>query len=239
MTQHTLFEQAIHATRQGDRKTAYRLMRQVLLANPHEVAAWVWMSRLVDDVGQQRECLERALALDPHCQEARDGLENIRIREVLLSARSIVVAQRPQEPRKLGKYLIELGYISEAQLNNALAEQRATQTATRRVALGDILIRQGLLTPQQLATALVRQQRETFESDPDRVPDRLGDYLVRNGLISLEQLEAVLAVQSELRKMGRQALLGELLIRFNYLTADVVDEMVAQQRRQFFSRFVG
>jgi hypothetical protein len=211
----------------------------VPVANPPTDTAWLWMRRLVDDGAQPRVCLARALALDPHCQDARDGLENIRIREVLMSARSIVVAQRPQEPRKLGKYLIELGYITDAQLSGALAEQRATQTATRRVALGDILIRQGMLTPQQLAAALVRQQRDTFESQPDRIPERLGDYLVKNGLISPQQLEAVLAVQSELHKMGRHALLGELLIRFNYLTAEVVDEMVAQQRRLFFSRFVG
>jgi hypothetical protein len=56
------FREAIQAAQQGDRERAYQLMRQVLVENPGYVPAWVWMSRLVDDSGQQRECLERALA---------------------------------------------------------------------------------------------------------------------------------------------------------------------------------
>src|SRR5262249_33149518 len=59
------FEQAVRTVQRGDRENGYRLLRQVLLADPSYAPAWYWMSRLVDDLGRKRECLERALALDP------------------------------------------------------------------------------------------------------------------------------------------------------------------------------
>ena len=42
-----------------------------VLEDPTYVPAWLRMAGLVDDMDQQRECLERALTLDPNCAPAR------------------------------------------------------------------------------------------------------------------------------------------------------------------------
>ena len=95
------FQAALQAAQRGDRAGAFQLMRQALLENPNYAPAWFWLSRLVDDSARQRECLERALAIDPNYAPARGDLENLRLRELLATARSIVVAEHTQEPRKI------------------------------------------------------------------------------------------------------------------------------------------
>ncbi len=47
------FEQAVRTAQHGDMVNGYRLMRRVLLADPHYAPAWFWMSRLVDDSSAQ------------------------------------------------------------------------------------------------------------------------------------------------------------------------------------------
>src|SRR5512147_836938 len=100
------FQEAVQAARSGDRATAYQLIRQVLLDNPNFAPAWLWMSGLVDDVRQQRDCLERVLALDPANTQAREGLELLRLRDLLSAAPSRVVQPEPKT-RQIGDYLVE------------------------------------------------------------------------------------------------------------------------------------
>src|SRR5262245_8882883 len=74
------FEQAVLSVQRGDRVSGYQMLRQVLLADPSYAPAWFWMSRLVE-AGRARECLERALALDPNLKAARDALATLRAYE--------------------------------------------------------------------------------------------------------------------------------------------------------------
>ncbi|NJO82600.1 MAG: hypothetical protein HC828_07065 [Blastochloris sp.] len=67
------FHTAVHLARQGARHRAYRLLVQLLRTQPHYAPAWLWLSGLVDTPEQQRECLERVLALDPRNEAARRG----------------------------------------------------------------------------------------------------------------------------------------------------------------------
>jgi hypothetical protein len=231
------FREAIQAAQQGDRERAYQLMRQVLVENPSYVPAWVWMSRLVDDTKQQRECLERALALDPSYAPAREGLENLRLREILTTARSIVVAERTQEPRKIGAYLVEQGIISAAQLHAALTEQTDCRNRGERVPLGDILLQRGWLSPPALAKALVQQQQDNLNPRVGMPPERLGDYLVKEKLLTPEQLAAALAEQARLRQRGKHLALGEILIRNRFLKPDTLAKVLEMQRQDFFSRY--
>src|SRR5262245_9820823 len=117
-----LFRAAEEAAKRRDRTTAYNLMRQVLLENPTFVPAWVSMSMLVDDLGQQRECLERALALDSEHKLARERLEQIRVRELLATVSRFDSPPQPSAHR-LGAYLVEDGVITPVQLQQVLAEQ--------------------------------------------------------------------------------------------------------------------
>jgi hypothetical protein len=231
------FQEAIQAAKRGDRPTAYRLMRQTLIENPSYAPAWFWMSRLVDDAAQQRECLERALALDATYTPARDELENMRLREVLATARSIVVAERTQEPRKIGDYLVEQGMITAAQLKEALAEQQANRNKGQRLPLGDILLRHGWLSPPALATALVKQQQDNLNPQVGQAPERLGEYLVSEGVLTPAELAAALSQQAQLRQQGKHVVLGEILIRGRYLKPETLARVLELQRQDFFGRF--
>lgn len=227
------FQVAVQVARSGDRRQAYDLMRQVLLADPGNVFAWLWMSRLVDEVPKQRECYQRALALDPNCQDALEGLEVLRLRELLASSPPPAQAERKVEATRIGERLVQQGFITQAQLDEALAEQRRGGTYLGdRMPLGDILVKRGWLSPQALAEALVTQQQHTSSA-----PRRLGEHLMIRGFITPEQLARVLAQQAWLRQKGQQVPLGEILVRGGYLPPKVVDEVLDQQSREFFSRF--
>ena len=65
---------AQEAIRLGNREVGRRLLVQLLRANPRNEAAWLWLSAVVDDPDQERECVQRALRLkDRHAlQEARN-----------------------------------------------------------------------------------------------------------------------------------------------------------------------
>src|SRR5215470_11589084 len=104
MMHQRLFSEAQQAARRGDRAAAFRLMCQTLIHDPTNVPAWLAMSQLVDDLSRQRECLERALALDPHSQPARDALEQLQQKQPPMPSAA--------PPRKLGARLIAQGLLT-------------------------------------------------------------------------------------------------------------------------------
>lgn len=63
--------------RQGDKATARRLLYQALRTNPRSVAAWLWLSAVVDDAAKEQECLERVLAIDPGNEVAQRHLDQL------------------------------------------------------------------------------------------------------------------------------------------------------------------
>jgi hypothetical protein len=225
------FEHAVLTVQCGDRESGYRLLRQLLLADPSYAPAWFWMSRLVDDIGRKRECLERALALDPALKSARDALASLCTQE------QDTAQARPIEPgrgsQRLGAYLVERGLINRQQLEMALVEQRAGRSWGKRTPLGDILISRGYLTPQALARTLLLQQRDQLQGSGGR-PERLGEYLIFGKLVTPEQLEAALAEQTRLRQRGQFLVLGELLVRRGFLKPNTLERVLARQRQDAF-----
>lgn len=248
-----LFQQAVQTYKNGDRNTARTYMRQVLLENPKFVSGWLWMSALVDDVQQQRECLVRALTIDPTCEPAIKGLDILRLHDVADSvAHQMIVTggvaapvpkddqdASDQQVLQLGEYLVAQGFIDCEQLDEALEEQRTIwrRTQGKRVPLGNILINMGVLTPQKLATALVAHQQNRLQAQERRKPEYLGEYLVTSGLISPQQLEAALAQQMEMKQEGAAMRLGDLLIYAGYITPEALDNVLQQQREEILSRF--
>jgi tetratricopeptide (TPR) repeat protein len=241
--EHTSLQQGIEAAQRGDRERAYLLIRQAILEDAQYAPAWYYMSFLLDDIERQREYLEWALKLEPNYTEAQAALEQLRIRQVLASARSIVAPEYRPAPRKIGDYLVDQGLISAAQRDEALAElSKVEPRAKRRMLdeakarhLGDILLTRGWLTPQQLADALVRQQQD--RSRDGQRPERLGEYLMAAALISNDQLGSALAEQSWLRMRGKHMRLGELMIRGGALAAATLSSVLEQQRQDFSSRY--
>ena len=104
----TSLQQGIEAAQGGDRARAYQLIRQAILEDSQHAPAWYYMSFLLDDVEQQREYLQWALKLEPNYSEAQEALDQLRIRQVLVSARSIVAPEHRPGPRKIGDYLVDL-----------------------------------------------------------------------------------------------------------------------------------
>jgi hypothetical protein len=240
--EHASLQQGIEAAQRGDRDTAYLLIRQAILEDAQYAPAWYYMSFLLDDVERQREYLEWALKLEPNYAEAQAALEQLRIRQVLASARSIVAPEYRPAPRKIGDYLVDQGLISAAQRDEALAELSNQPRAKRRALdeakakhLGDILLARGWLTPQQLADALVRQQQD--RSRDGQRPERLGEYLMAAAIVSNAQLGSALAEQSWLRMRGKHMRLGELMIRGGALAAATLSSVLEQQQQDFSSRY--
>jgi tetratricopeptide (TPR) repeat protein len=236
-------EQGIEAAQRGDRERAYQLIRQAILEDSQHAPAWYYMSFLLDDAERQREYLEWALQLAPNYAEARAALDQLRIRQVLASARSIVAPEYRPASRKIGDYLVDHGLISTSQRGEALAElakiaprtKRRTHEAAQAKHLGDILLARNWLTPQQLATALVRQQQD--RSRDGQRPERLGEYLMAAALINGEQLSSALAEQSGLRMRGKHMRLGELMIRGGALAPTALNNVLEQQQQDFSSRY--
>jgi hypothetical protein len=234
MTQQNLFQQAVQCARAGRRAEAYNLMRQVLLEDPQFVPGWLWMSGLVDDPRQQRECLERALALDPHNAHAKVGLELLRLR-ALGDVKPPTPAKSAAVGGKIGEYLLREGIISRQQLDAALSEQKRRQSHRgEQIAVGDILIEYGWLTPHQLVASLMVQQQHKFQQGR-HAPQRLGEYLVASGVISHELLGAVLTEQMVRRRGGENILLGELLLQGGYVTSEVLNRFLDEQFSKLFS----
>jgi hypothetical protein len=72
---------AISAIEHGQRKLAIGLLADILREKPNLVQAWLWMASALEERRMKRECLERALTIDPDNDTARrmlDALEKAR-----------------------------------------------------------------------------------------------------------------------------------------------------------------
>ncbi len=230
------FRAAEQAARRGQREAAYQLMCQALIENPSYLPAWLAMSQLVDDPARQRECLQRALALDPHNEAARDGIETLRLKEMLASVHAPALIDRGPAPRQIGAYLIEQRVISHEQLQDTLREQRQRRQRGESIQFGDLLIERRLISPNTLARMLVVQLQERVDRRSGHTPQFLGEYLIAEHIITPAQLEAALEEQIHLRLAGRRLALGNLLVRKQYLTPKTLQKVLDDQRRTFYSQ---
>lgn len=241
--EHTTLEEGVRAAQRGDREGAYQLIRQAIQEEPRYAPAWYYMSFLLENIDQQRQYLEWALQLDPNFAAAKEALEQLRIRELLSSARSIVAPEYQPAPRKIGDYLVEQRLISAAQRDEALAELQQVRKKSKRGVVedsktkrfGDILLQRGWLAPRQLADALVRQQMERWRGG--QRPERLGEYLLSSNAVNSEQLGAALAEQASLRMRNKHVRLGELMVRGGTLAPAALSSALDQQQQDFSSRY--
>jgi hypothetical protein len=238
-----LFRAAEEAAARRDDATAYQLLRRVLLEHPTFVPAWLSMSKIVTDVRQQRECLERALALDPENDVARERLEQLHIKELLTSVSHVDRAARRPTRRKLGDFLVAAGAITTGQLRATLGEQSFRKRQGEVIQLGELLLQNGLVTPEILARALVQQtlawvpaHHQRAENESHSV-ERIGDYLIAEQLVTPAQLEAALVEQLCLQQQGNHAQLGQILVRNGWLPSHILERILARQRIEFFSKF--
>ncbi len=224
MYHHTLAAAATCA-RRGQRPRAYRLLRHVLQRHPNSVAAWLWLSAVVVDPVQQRECLERALTLDPQCRTAQMGLAYLCPGD----ARSQPANAAQSQP--IGAYLVAYGGLTEAQCAEALLAQRAALNGpTPPPMLGQIVMARGWVRPPVLATVLLMQLADQVRGPRARPPVRLGEYLVAEGVLQTEQLAPALTEQLEAQQHGRTIPLGTLLVRQGVLQPEQLAAVLERQR---------
>src|SRR5687767_2385708 len=89
-----LLAQGIAAARANQKDAARQAFQAVIRQDPRSESAWLWMSGLVDDPAQQRDCLQRVLALNPQNEHARRGLERLAKSE----AASFLAVFEPRTP---------------------------------------------------------------------------------------------------------------------------------------------
>jgi tetratricopeptide (TPR) repeat protein len=74
MSENVMFQEAIDATRQGQRIRARDLLTRLLRADQSNPEYWLWMSSVVDSQKEQIFCLRSVLRLDPSNRAAEQGL---------------------------------------------------------------------------------------------------------------------------------------------------------------------
>lgn len=214
--------------------------------------AWLALSKLVHDLRQRKDCLERAsilapddeelliaylearLAVDPADRFAQQRLNEIRTMRLLSDVKTPYFHEQPK-PRLIGDILVSIGAITEAELQEVLAEQRRGSLLVSDRRIGQLLLRRGLITPSKLAKALIIQQQE--RSRARTAPQVLGEYLVEHGYITAAQLEAVLTEQIRLDQQGKRYSLGQLLVRMNMLSKDEVERAAKEYEKAFWTKF--
>lgn len=70
-----VLQAGISAAKTGQSQQARALFMQVLEQDEQNVAAWLWLSSVVDDLEEQQICLENVLAIDPGNTMAHKGLQ--------------------------------------------------------------------------------------------------------------------------------------------------------------------
>lgn len=115
-----------------------------------------------------------------------------------------------KESNFLGKALVEKSEISSEDLSEALRTQRR-----RYLPLGEVLIRQGVLTEETFAKA----NRDFLEQKEVK---RIGEFLLEQGHISSKQLNIALTEQEK-----NCPLLGELLIEQGVITPENLDRFLS------------
>jgi type IV pilus assembly protein PilB len=111
----------------------------------------------------------------------------------------------------LGELLIREALITGTQLQEALEIQQKSATYKP---MGQIFIEQKMVTARQLNAVLDKYHKRA----------RLGEILVRAGVITGEQLDIALSHQG-----NTNLPLGEMLIKLNYITEEVMRQALCKQ----------
>ncbi len=86
-------QQAIDASRAGDKVEAQKILVELLQENPDEVQGWYLLSLLVDSQEQQAAYAAKALALDPTHEKAQERLSQLQTKPAV--AATAVTTEAP------------------------------------------------------------------------------------------------------------------------------------------------
>jgi hypothetical protein len=227
-------------------------LRSHLVEGHQCLDAWLSLSRLVTDVRQRRDCLERAAVLAPENEEiqvsyleavllvepdnkaALTRLNEIRTLRLLSDVKTTHFHEQPRA-RLLGDILVASGAITPTELREVLKAQHNGMPITTDRRLGQLLLRQGMITPSKLAHALIMQQQE--RSRLRVAPQVLGEYLVEQNYITPQQLELALAEQLRLDQKNHRLSLGQILVRLNMISPALIERAAREHERAFWAKY--
>ena len=167
----TLLNKGIEEAMNGSKARARTIFRQVLSLDSTNETAMLWLAWTTDDVYEVVNLLEQVVARNPGNRDARMYLTQARIRK--------------QELDALVSNSSTIGVWSRLQPQKFIKPKKAVPV------LGEYLLREGYITPQQLESALRRHSDLAKRGTPKLV----GQVLVELGYISSRQLESGLKQQ--------------------------------------------
>ena len=183
-TRYSMMEQqlaeAVRLSRQGQNAEARRLLVQILEREPNNEKAWLWLGRILPDLAQRRYCLERVLKLDPDNVHAHEALEVLSVLEALnteekpdrvpvrpsgapTGALSPETLSRTASVRRIGDYLVELGYVRREVVERIATRQQSLRQQGKEFSLGNLLLDASLISHEQLYAA-VREQEMAYQA---------------------------------------------------------------------------
>ncbi len=226
----------VTAARAGNHTHARGWFIRVLQQEPRNETAWFWLSRVMPDTEQALRCIDHLLTINPRHAQARATREVLGIR--LLLEESAVLKTQPAVPSTperrymLGEALVEARIITQKQLEWALAEQAKLAKAQQHLRLGEILLRLKLIRPEQLEAA-VATQIETQPAANAGATGQIGDFLIKQGLITRAQLHQALANQTQRKRSGQPALLGQVLVECGYIQQEALNRALFEWQQEY------
>ena len=102
-----LLRTAIEAARSGDRAKAREILRRLVLRDPGNELAWLWLASVASSEDERRQCLRRVLIINPRNERARQALAQLDLTAQQPSAAVPVTAEsqralRPPTSRRRG-----------------------------------------------------------------------------------------------------------------------------------------
>ena len=104
-----LLQEAITAALSGDKRAARTLLEQVTSAYPESELAWLWLASVSVTPQETMRCWRRVYKINPHQEQALDGLKRLLLQEGVNAARD----HRKQEARELLLELTQLDALHE------------------------------------------------------------------------------------------------------------------------------
>lgn len=69
--------QAVALIKAGNKSSALPILKEIVQENPQDEHAWLWLYSCVEETGQKKYCLKKALEINPHNQHAQQALQKL------------------------------------------------------------------------------------------------------------------------------------------------------------------
>ncbi len=162
----------IAAAKAGQRDAARQMLLRVVELDEQNIAAWLWLSSVVEAPEDREVCLENVLTLDPGHVAARRGLEALRRQKAAAPPADLPVAATepaappaPPQPGFLAPHASPAGAILEEDLRGRTVASQPTWIAAAgapAAAPGFLAAAEGVSAPQPAVSALPEEFRGDY-----------------------------------------------------------------------------